>query len=344
MHITTLGIDLAKNVFQLHGVDARGRAVLSRRVTRQQLLDTVANLPACVIGMEACGSAQHWGRAFEQLGHTVKLMHPKYVKPYVKTNKNDGRDAEAICEAVSRPTMRFVSIKTVEQADLQAVHRTRSLFVKHRTAVINQIRGLLAEYGLVIAQSPAKVRPALVRFLDDAASGLTAFARDTFSELYEQLKDLDSRIERVTHRVECVYRAHPVCQKLAAVPGIGPLTATALVATVSRPQAFRNGRHLAAWLGLVPRQYSSGGKERLGGISKRGSRYVRTLLIHGARAVVQRAGRRTDPQGRWLCALTHRKGTNVAAVALANKNARVIWALLAHDAAYRPPASAPAGS
>src|SRR5207244_4089129 len=278
------GIDVAKNVFQLHGVDARGRAVLSRRVKRDQLVRTVASRPPCVIGMEACGSAQHWGRAFELLGHTVKLMHPKYVRPYVKTNKNDSRDAEAICEAVSRPTMRCVSIKTVDQADLQAVHRTRSLFVKHRTAVINQIRGLLAEYGLVIGQSPEKVRPALVRVLDDAASGLTAGARETFAELYAQLTELDSRIERVTHRVERVSRAHPVCQKLAAVPWIGPLTATALLATVGRPQAFHNGRHLAAWLGLGPRQYSSGGKERLGGISKRGSRYVRTLLIHGARA------------------------------------------------------------
>jgi len=312
--------------------------VLSRRVKRGQLVETVASLPPCLIGMEACGSAHHWGRAFEQLGHTVKLMSPQYVKPYVKTNKNDARDAEAICEAVSRPIMRCVSIKTVEQADLRPLHRTRSLLVKHRTAVINQIRGLLAEYGLVIAQSPEKVRPAVVRFLDDAESGLTAFARETFSELSEQLRDLDSRIKRVTHRVEGVYRVHPVCRKLAAVPGIGPLTATALLATVGQPQAFHNGRHLAAWLGLVPRQYSSGGKERLGGISKRGSRYVRTLLIHGARAVVQRAERRTDTQGRWLWALTRRKGTNVAAVALANKNARVIWALLAHDDVYRQPA------
>ena len=197
---------------------------------------------------------------------------------------------------------------------------------------------MLAEYGVVIGRSPAKVRPALVRLLDDAALGLTALARETFAELYAQLTELDARIERVTHRVECLFQAHPVCQKLAAVPGIGPMTATALVATVGRPQAFQNGRHLAAWLGLVPRQYSSGGKERLGGISKRGSRYVRTLLIHGARAVVQRAERRTDTQGRWLCALKHRKGTNVAAVALANKNARVVWALLAHEAAYRSPA------
>ncbi len=338
MDMMTLGIDVAKNLFQLHGVDAQGRTVLSRRVKRSQLVDVVASLQPCVIGMEACASAHHWGRAFEQLGHTVKLMSPQYVKPYVKTNKNDARDAEAICEAVSRPAMRFVPIKTVEQADLQALHRTRSLLVKHRTAVINQIRGLLAEYGLVIAPSPEKVRPAFVRFLDDAESGLTAFARDTFAELYEQLRELESRIERVTLRVERIFRAHPVCRKLAAVPGIGPLTATALLAAVGRPQAFRNGRHLAAWLGLVPRQYSSGGKERLGGLSKRGNRYVRTLLIHGARAVVHRAERRSDTQGRWLWALKCRKGTNVAAAALANKNARVVWALLARDDVYRPPA------
>ena len=225
MQVTTLGIDLAKQVFQLHGVDARGRAVLSRRVKRSQLVEAVASLPPCVIGMEACGSAHHWGRAFEPLGHTVKLMSPQYVKAYVKTNKNDARDAEVICEAVSRPTMRFVSIKTVKQADLQALQRTRTLVMKHRTAVINQIRGLLAEYGLVIAQSPEKVRPALVRFLDDAASGLTACARDTFAELYAQLTELNARIERVTHRIARVYRTHSVCQKLAAVPGIGPLTA-----------------------------------------------------------------------------------------------------------------------
>jgi len=188
-----------------------------------------------------------------------------------------------------------------------------------------------------MALSPGKVRPALVRFLDDAASGLTACARDTFAELYAHLTELDARIERVTHRAERVSRAHPVCQKLAAVPGIGPLTATALVPTVGRPQACHNGRHLAAWLGLVPRHYSSGGMERFGGMSKRGSRSVRTLLIHGARAVVQRAERRTDTQGRWRCALTHRKGTTVAAVAFANNNAQMIWALLAYDAAYRPP-------
>jgi transposase len=337
MPVTTLGIDLATHLFQLHGVDARGRTVLSRRVRRNKLLEVVTSLPPCVIGMEACASAPHWGRAFEQLGHAVKLMSPKYVKPYVKTNKNDARDAEAICEAVSRPTMRFVAIKTVDQADLQAVHRSRSLLIKTRTALIHQIRGLLGEYGLVMARSPEKVRPALVGLLEDEQTGLPPFARDTFTKLYEQLVELEQRIAKVTQRLDRVFRAHPVCRKLAAVPGIGPLTATALLAAVGRPQAFRNGRHLAAWLGLVPRQCSSGGKARLGGLSKRGNRYVRTLLIHGARAVVQRAERRTDTQGRWLCALKHRKGTNVAAVALANKNARVLWALLAHDEVYRPP-------
>ena len=241
-------------------MDAREHAVLSRRVKRSQSAAAVASLPSCVIGMEACASAHHWGRAFEPFGHTVKLMSPQYVKPYVKANKNDCRDAEAICEAVSRPTMRFVAIKTVDQADLQAVHRSRTLLIKTRTALTNQIRGLLAEYGLVIAQSPEKVRPALVRFLDDAESGLTAFARETFSELYAQLVELEQRITKVNQRLDRLFNTHPVCRKLAAVPGIGPLTATALLATVDRPQAFHNGRHLAAWLGLVPRQYSSGAR------------------------------------------------------------------------------------
>ena len=338
MHVTTLGIDLAKHVFQLHGVDERGHAVLTRRVRRHKLLEVVTSLPPCVIGMEACASAHHWGRAFEQCGHTVKLMSPKYVKPYVKTNKNDCRDAEAICEAVSRPTMRFVAIKTVDQADLQAVHRSRSLLIKTRTALINQIRGLLGEYGLVIARSPEQVRPALVALLNDEQTGLTPFARETFSELYGQLVEVEQRIVRVNQRLDRIFKAHPVCRKLAVVPGIGPLTATALLAAVSRPQVFQNGRHLAAWLGLVPRQCSSGGHPRLGGLSKRGNRYLRTLLIHGARAVVQRAAHKTDARGRWIWDLKRRKGTNVAAVAVANKNARVIWALLAHDDVYRQPA------
>jgi transposase len=234
--------------------------------------------------------------------------------------------------------MRFVAIKTVDQADLQAVHRSRSLLIKTRTALINQIRGLLGEYGLVIARSPEQVRPALGALLNDEQTGLTPFARETFAELYGQLVELELRIVRVNQRLDRIFKAHPVCRKLAVVPGIGPLTATALLAAVSRPQVFQNGRHLAAWLGLVPRQCSSGGHPRLGGLSKRGNRYLRTLLIHGARAVVQRAAHKTDARGRWIWDLKCRKGTNVAAVAVANKNARVICALLAHDDVYRQPA------
>jgi transposase len=339
MQITTVGIDLAKTVFQLHGVDARGHLVLSRRVRRHQLLDVVTRLSPCVIGMEACASAHYWGRAFEKVGHTVRLISPKYAKPYVKTNKNDSRDAEAICEAVSRPTMRFVPIKTVEQTDLQALHRSRSLVIKTRTALINQIRGLLGEYGFIIARAPEQVRPALVTLIQDEHNGLTAFARETFSELYEQLVDVEQRLAKITARLDRVFRAHPVCRKLAAVPGIGPVTATALLAAVSQPHVFHNGRHLAAWLGLVPRHCASGGRTRLAGLSKRGNRYVRTLLIHGARAVVRCAEQNTTAQGRWMGALKRRKGTNVAAVAVANKTARVVWALLAHDDVYRPAAS-----
>ncbi|MBI1822932.1 MAG: IS110 family transposase [Nitrospirae bacterium] len=335
MEITTLGIDLAKLNFQLHGINHYGKVVLTKKVTRNKLLEVVAKLPCCLIGMEACASSHYWAREFERFGHQVKLMSPRFVKPYVKTNKNDFRDAEAICEAVTRPTMRFVPIKTVEQEDIQALHRSRSLLIKNRTALINQIRGLLAEYGLVIPKSAAKVRPMLIRILENQHEQLTSFGRETFFDLYDQLVDLEKRIEKMHQRLEVHFKKHPVCQKIAAIPGIGQLTATALLAAVSYPQAFKNGRHLSAWLGLVPRQYSSGGKEVLGKLSKRGNRYLRTLLIHGARAVVYRSENKKDSLSLWTNNLKRKKGTNVAAVALANKNARVVWALLAHDDIYR---------
>lgn len=334
MNVTTLGIDLAKNVFVLHGVNRHGQTVLTKRVTRSKLRETVANLPPCLIGLEACASSHYWAREFEKLGHTVKLIAPQFVKPYVKSNKNDAADAEAICEAVARPHMRFVSVKTIDQQDIQAVHRIRERRVKERTALLNQIRGLLAEYGLVIPLKRNAVSQALPRILEDADNGLTALAREFVADLYEELQALGHTVGAYDAKIERLFRANPVCQRLAKVEGVGPVTATALVAA-GDARAFKCGRQMAAWLGLVPRQHSSGGKPTLLGISKRGDTYLRTLLIHGARAAVAAAKRKDDPRSRWINALAARRGANIAAVALANKNARVLWALMARGEEYR---------
>jgi len=335
MNCTTLGIDVAKQVFQLHGVDERGHVVVQKRVSRGKLRETIAQLPACMIGMEACSSAQYWARELQQLGHTVKLISPQFVKPYVKGNKNDSRDAEAICEAVSRPHMRFVPLKTVESQDIQAIHRLRSRLIKERTALVNQIRGLLAERGIVIAQGIPRLRKQLPMILEDVEGALTPLSREVMRELYEELVALDERVIRADALVQRVFTQSAACQKLAKIEGIGPVIATALVAAVGKAQEFANGRHLAAWLGVVPRQYSTGGKERLLGISKRGDRYLRTLLIHGARATVHWARRKTDARSRWIMSLEQRRGKNIAAVAIANKNARIAWALLTTEAEYR---------
>jgi transposase len=335
MNCTTLGIDLAKQVFQLHGVDAHGHVVMQKRVSRSKLRDTIAQLPACVIGMEACGSAQYWARELQQLGHTVKLISPQFVKPYVKGNKNDSRDAEAICEAVSRPHMRFVPLKTVESQDIQAIHRMRSRLIKERTALVNQIRGLLAERGIVIAQGITRLRKQLSVIVEDLENELTPLSREVMRELYEELVALDERVTRADALVQRVFTQSAPCQKLAQIEGVGPVVATALVAAVGNAQEFANGRHLAAWLGLVPRQCSTGGKERLLGMSKRGDRYLRTLLIHGARATVHWARRKTDARSRWIRSVEQRRGKNIAAVAIANKNARIAWVLLTRDAEYR---------
>ena len=334
MNVTTLGIDLAKNVFQLHGVNRHGKTVLTKRVTRMRLRETVVNLPPCLIGMEACASSHYWARALEAFGHTVKLIAPQFVKPYVKSNKNDARDAEAICEAVVRPNMRFVPAKTVAQQDIQAVHRVRERRIKARTALLNQIRGLLAEYGIVIPLKRNAVSQALPRILEDADNGLTALAREFVADLHEELCSLTKVVDDVDVRIARLFKADPVCQRLADVEGVGPVTATALVAA-GDAKAFRNGRQMAAWLGLVPRQHGSGGKNVLLGISKRGDTYLRTLLIHGARAAVAAAKRKSDTRSRWINALVARRGANVAAVALANKNARVLWALMARGEEYR---------
>lgn len=334
-NITLLGVDLAKNVFQLHGVDAKGRSVLRKKLTRSKLLETIANMPACTIAMEACSGANHWHRKFSSFGHEVKIISAQFVKPYVKTNKNDFNDAEAICEAASRPSMRFVTPKTIEQEDLQAMHRIRSRLVEERTALTNQIRGLLAEYGIVIAQGINNVRKKLPEILEDGENELSVRGRELFADLYEELCEKDKRVEAYDTKLNEVFKTNDMCQRISKIEGVGPVTATAIVATIGDPKIFKNGRHFAAFLGLVPRQSSSGGKERLLGISKRGNVYVRSLLIHGGRAVVRVVNKKDDARSKWIRGLRDRRGANKTAVAVANKNARIIWALLAKNEQYR---------
>jgi transposase len=334
--IKVLGIDLAKNSFHLHGVDAQANVVLSKRVSRQRLLSTVARLPACLVGVEACGGAHYWARAFGEHGHEVRMMAPQFVKPYVKSNKSDRIDAEAICEAVQRPSMRFVPIKAPSQQDLQSLHRARRLALSQRTAQVNQIRGLLAEYGIVIGQGRRRVRGCLPGILEDAENGLSVEFRELLQGLYEELVHLDERIEKFDQRLEQLSRENAQCRRLMMLAGIGPLVATALVAAVGDDVGvFKNGRQLAAWLGLVPRQCSTGGKTQLLGISKRGDPYLRTLLIHGARSVVRCVGTKADRRSRWIRALEQRRGRNVAVVAVANKIARTAWALLHSEQVYQ---------
>jgi transposase len=335
MQITTIGIDLAKNVFQIHGADQRGRAVLRRQLRRDQVAPFFANLPACLIGIEACSSAHHWARKLQALGHTVRLMAPQFVKPYVKSNKNDVADAEAICEAVGRPTMRFVPIKNAEQQSVLSLHRVRQAFVKARTAQANQIRGLLAEYGLIVPKGIGFIATRVPDLIEDASNELPGLFRQLIVRLLDHLKLLDQQVDEIEVQIKAWHRDDETSQKLQKVPGIGPITASALAATVGDAKNFDNGRQLAAWLGLVPRQSSSGGKQTLLGMSKRGDAYLRTLLIHGARSVLYRASQKNDTES-WLVKLTARRNANVAAVALANKTARIVWALLAHDREFRP--------
>jgi transposase len=335
MKITTVGIDLAKNVIQIHGVDERGKTVLRKQLKRAQVASFFATLEPCLIGMEACGSAHHWARKLQGFGHTVRLMAPQFVKPYVKTNKNDVADAEAICEAVGRPNMRFVPLKTTEQQGVLAVHRARQGFVKARTAQANAIRGLLGEFGIVIPQGMSALAKRVPEILEDGENGLSGSFRQLLQRLMEHLKELDRQVGELEREIQVWHRENEASCKLAKVPGIGPITASALVASVGDAKNFANGRQMAAWLGLVPRQHSSGGKPALLGISKRGDSYLRTLLVHGARSVVRYAEGKTNPAADWLKSLLARRNTNVAVVALANKNARIAWALLAHDREFR---------
>ncbi|MHB1248635.1 MAG: IS110 family RNA-guided transposase [Polaromonas sp.] len=335
MKLTTIGIDLAKNVFQIHGVDQHGKTVLKKQLKRDQMASFFANTPACLVGMEACGGAHHWARKLQSFGHTVKLIAPQFVKPYVKTNKNDAADAEAICEAVARPNMRFVPIKNIEQQAVLSLHRVRQGFVKARTAQANQIRGLLAEFGLVVPQGLANIKSTVPELIEDASLELPGAFRLLMQRLLDHLAELNRQVNELEGQIKVWHQSNPLSRKLEALPGIGPITASALVASVGDAKSFDSGRQLAAWLGLVPRQHSSGGKNVLLG---RGDCYLRTLLIHGARSVVRVTQCRVksgENPSDWLSKLLLRRNPNVAAVALANKNARIVWALLSQDRQYQ---------
>ena len=309
---------------------------MRKQLRRAQVAPFFANLPPCLIGMEACASAHYWGRTLERFGHTVRLMAPQFVKPYVKTNKNDAADAEAICEAVSRPNMRFVPVKSIEQQAVLSLHRVRQGFVKARTAQPNQIRGLLGEFSLIIPKGIWHIAQRVPELLEDASNELPVGLRQLIDRLTRHLKELDQQVRELEREILAWHRSCDLSLKLEQIPGIGPLAATALVASIADAKSFDNGRQVSAWLGLVPRQSSSGGKPTLLGISKRGDVYLRTLLIHGARSAILAARRRSDNKNPWLANLLNRRHANIAAVALANKNVRTVWALLAHGREFRP--------
>jgi transposase len=338
MEIIRVGVDLAKRVFQLHGVDEHDKPVFRRSLRRGQWLVEIQRrvAPGAEIGMEACAGAHHWGRRLAALGYRVKLIAPQFVKPYVKSNKSDRNDAEAICEAMSRPSMRFVELKNVEQQDIQAVHRVRAELVKQRTAKVNQIRGLVGEYGLVAPQGVSYVRKALPQWLEDASNGLSDRFRRLLAGLAEDLRRLDERVEELNQQIESVAEETPAAQRLLALRGVGPAIATALVAALGSGKSFARGREFAVSLGLTPKHHGTGGKERILGISKRGDAYLRQLLVHGARAAVRAAKGKDDPLSRWIQGLLAHKHSNVVTVALANKTARMAWALIRHDVDYDP--------
>ena len=336
MKITTIGLDIAKSIFHLCAVNKMGKVVKKKQLKRRQLLSYFVQLENCVVAMEACGSANYWAREIQALGHEVKLIAPQYVKPYVKGNKNDYNDAEAIAEAAQRPTMRFVPVKSVEQQDVQNLHRQRERIKKARTALVNQVRGLLAEYGIIIHKGVSAVRKGLPDILEDAENGLTMRSRELFADLYEELRLLDERFKESEKQIETNNRGNEVCQRLDEILGIGPLIASAAYAAAGDGKDFVNGRHFSAWIGLVPGQHTTGGKPTLLGISKRGNAYLRTLFIHGARSVLQHSANKTDRFSLWAQALLERRGHNKACVAVANKMARMAWGIMARGETYRP--------
>ena len=336
MEIKRIGLDLAKYVFEVHAVDNDENVVLRKTLRREAVAQFFAELEPCVVGMEACCGSHYWARVLTDLGHEVRLISPQFVKPYVKSNKNDRNDAEAICEAVGRPSMRFVPPKSPEQLEIQAVHRIRQRVVANRTRLVNQVRGLLGEHGVVVPRDINRIRRTLSEIADGQSGGFGGLFVEMLRDIREELAELDARLAGYNQRIKSLYRSNEMCQRISQIEGIGPITATALVAAVGDKSCFRNGRQFAAWLGLVPKQHSSGGKARLFGISKRGDRYLRTMLIHGARAVLGRSAGKTDTRSQWINRMRERRHPNVVAVALANKNARIVWSLLSNDQEYRP--------
>jgi len=340
--ITTIGLDIAKSVFQVHGIDASGAVIVRRQLRRRQLLPFFRKLPGCVIGIEACATSHHWARELEKVGHEVRLMPARYVKPYVKRNKNDAADAEAICEAVQRPTMRFVPIKSPEQQSVLMLHRTRQLFIRQRTTLINAIRAHLAEFGIVAGIGRNGVEKLLELITKGEDDRIPPAARACLKALAAQLVLVKRQILEADRRVLAWHRTSKTSRRLEAIPGVGPLIATALVASIPDPTAFRSGRDLSAWIGLVPKQNSTGGKERLGSISKAGNRYLRSLLVVGALSVIRRAKQLGYTRHPWLVRLIERRSVKTAAIALANKIARIAWAMMARNESYRTPLPASA--
>ena len=336
--VTTIGLDLAKNVFQVHGVSASGEVVIRRQLRRRQMKAFFKKLPPCLIGVEACPTSHYWARELQALGHEVRIMPAGYVKPYVKRNKNDAKDAEAICEAVTRPSMRFVAVKTAEQQSLMMLHRTRSLLIRQRTMLVNAIRAHLAEFGIVAPVGLRGLNALLAIISDPTDERLPSLARTCLESLVASLTTVEWEVARNERRIHAWHRSNEASRRLESIPGVGPIIATALVASVSDPSIFKSGRELAAWIGLVPRQNSTGGKERMGRISKQGDKYLRWLLVAGAMSVIRQGRKKNFENNPWLAALVYRKPTKVAAVALANKNARTAWAVLANGETYRQPA------
>lgn len=340
MQITTIGLDLAKRVFQVHGVDASGKVSVRRKLQRSEVAAFFAALPRCLVGIEACATAHHWARLIGAAGHEVRLIPPSYVKPYVRPSKTDAADAEAICEAVGRPNMRFVPVKSAAQQAALLHHRARDLLVRQRTMLINALRGHLAEFGIVAPAGRHRI-PDLLTLLHDAGNEeLPALAREALRSLAAELHHLERRIEAIEAVIVREHKANTVSRRLASIPGIGPITASAIAATIADPSTFQSGRELAAWIGLVPRQHSSGGKPKLGRVSKQGDRYLRRLLTVGATSVMRRLPGKTDGHSAWIRALLDRRPFRLVSLAVANKMARIAWAVMVRQEDYRKPAAA----